>query len=119
MPTLWRKAIQRWSRINRARRKIVDDFPAPGPHAEYLLYQTLLGTWPLAGEDHAAYVERIGNYMVKASREAKRRTSWANVNEAYETALKQFIQNSPRAAGGQPFPTKSKHWPVESRLSAT
>ncbi len=30
MPTLWRKSIQRWSRINRARRKIVDDFPAPG-----------------------------------------------------------------------------------------
>ena len=109
MPTLWRKSIQRWNRINRARRKIVDDFPAPGPHAEYLLYQTLLGTWPLEALDDAActtYRERIEEYMVKASREAKRRTSWANVNEDYENALRQFIQLSLERREGNPFPTE-------------
>ena len=121
MPALWRKSIQRWSRMNRARRKIVDDFPAPGPHAEYLFYQTLLGTWPLASpaqtEDtqllptlnegaFAAYRERIEEYMVKASREAKRRTSWANVNEAYENALRQFIQLSLEMREGNPFPVE-------------
>jgi (1->4)-alpha-D-glucan 1-alpha-D-glucosylmutase len=109
MATAWRKAIQRWSRINRARRKIVDDLPAPGPHAEYLLYQTLLGTWPTAPLDDAAfakYRERIEEYMVKASREAKRRTSWANVNEPYENALRQFIQLSLERREGNAFPNE-------------
>jgi (1->4)-alpha-D-glucan 1-alpha-D-glucosylmutase len=119
MTGIWRKSIQRWSRINRARRKIVDDSPAPGPHAEYLLYQTLLGTWPVApvssSEDtqlqqllsddaYTAYRERIEEYMVKASREAKRRTSWANVNEEYENALRQFIRLSLERREGNPFP---------------
>jgi (1->4)-alpha-D-glucan 1-alpha-D-glucosylmutase len=106
MPTSWRKSIQRWSHMNRARRKIVNDFPAPGPHAEYLLYQTLLGTWPLEEMDEAAlatYRERIEEYMVKASREAKRRTSWANVNEEYENALRQFIRLSLERREGNPF----------------
>jgi (1->4)-alpha-D-glucan 1-alpha-D-glucosylmutase len=121
MPALWRKSIQRWSRMNRGRRKIVDDLPAPGPHAEYLLYQTLLGTWPLApptqaddtqllkalNEDlFAAYRERIEEYMVKASREAKRRTSWANVNEEYENALRQFIRLSLETREGNLFPAE-------------
>jgi len=108
MPALWRKSIQRWSRMNRARRKIVNDLPAPGPHAEYLLYQTLLGTWPLTAseEEFATYRERIEEYMVKASREAKRRTSWANVNEEYENALRQFIRLSLEAREGNPFPAE-------------
>jgi (1->4)-alpha-D-glucan 1-alpha-D-glucosylmutase len=109
MLTPWRKAIQRWSRMNRGRRRIVDDLPAPGPHAEYLLYQTLLGTWPLETLDDAAYTtyrERIEEYMLKASREAKRRTSWANVNAEYEDALRQFIRLALERREGNPFPTE-------------
>jgi (1->4)-alpha-D-glucan 1-alpha-D-glucosylmutase len=106
MPTTWRKSLQRWSRINRARRRIVDDLPAPGPHAEYLLYQTVLGTWSLESLDDAAfagYRERIEEYMVKASREAKRRTSWANVNAEYEEALRQFIRTALERREGNAF----------------
>jgi (1->4)-alpha-D-glucan 1-alpha-D-glucosylmutase len=109
LPSLWRKSIQRWSRMNRARRRIVDDLPAPGPHAEYLLYQTLLGTWPLESIDDAAfasYRERIEEYMVKACREAKRRTSWANVNAEYEEALRQFIRTALDRREGNLFPTE-------------
>ncbi len=107
MPALWRKSIQRWGRMNRSRRRIVDDLPAPGPHAEYLLYQTLLGTWPVGGADDAAYAtyrERIEEYMVKASREAKRRTSWANMNADYEDALRQFIRLALERREGNLFP---------------
>jgi (1->4)-alpha-D-glucan 1-alpha-D-glucosylmutase len=109
MVSVWRKSIQRWSRMNRARRKVVDDLPAPGPHAEYLLYQTLLGTWPLTPVDDAAfaaYRERIEEYMVKASREAKRRTSWANVNVDYEEALRQFIRLALERREGNLFATE-------------
>ncbi len=109
MATVWRKALQRWSRMNRARRRVVDDLPAPGLHAEYLLYQTLLGTWPLEQLDDAAfttYRERIEEYMVKASREAKRRTSWANVNTEYEDSLRHFIRAALERREGNPFPTE-------------
>ena len=94
MPSVWSKLIRRWSRINRNRRRRVDGMAAPGPHAEYLLYQTLIGTWPvtaLEGGAQASYCKRICEYMIKASREAKRRTSWSNPNEEYETALRDFI----------------------------
>ena len=88
---------------------MVDEFPAPGPHAEYLLYQTLLGTWPLEPLDDdafAKYRERIEEYMVKASREAKRRTSWANVNADYEEALRQFIRLALERRDGNLFATE-------------
>ena len=95
MPALWRKLLARWSLMNRARKREIDGLPAPGPNQEYLLYQTLLGSWPLEPMDEAAltvYRERIEAYMLKASREAKTRTSWSDVSASYEEALTQFIR---------------------------
>ena len=95
MTQVWRKAIERWSRINRLRKREVEGQPAPSLNDEYLLYQTLVGSWPLEDLDEAglnAYRERIEGYMIKAAREAKSRTSWANVNADYEEALLQFIR---------------------------
>lgn len=95
MTQVWRKTIERWSRINRLRKREVEGQPAPSLNDEYLLYQTLIGSWPLEELDEAAlttYRERIEGYMIKAAREAKSRTSWANVNADYEEALLQFIR---------------------------
>jgi len=95
MTQVWRKAIERWSRINRLRKREVEGQPAPSLNDEYLLYQTLIGSWPIEELDEAglaAYRERIEGYMIKAAREAKSRTSWANVNADYEEALLQFIR---------------------------
>jgi (1->4)-alpha-D-glucan 1-alpha-D-glucosylmutase len=94
VPALWRQAVNRWRRMNRTRRREVGGMPAPSPDDEYLLYQTLIGTWPLADPDEAgldAYRQRIEAYMLKAAREAKARTSWAAANSQYEQALTQFI----------------------------
>ncbi len=69
--------------------------PAPSPDDEYLLYQTLIGTWPLTEPDDAgldAYRQRVEAYMLKAAREAKVRTSWAAANAEYEEALAQFVR---------------------------
>ncbi len=94
MPAAWRLAVRRWSRINRSKKRTVEGAPAPSRNDEYLVYQTLVGTFP-AGEldaGHLAlYCERIERYMVKAMREAKLRSSWINVNEAYETAVLNFV----------------------------
>jgi (1->4)-alpha-D-glucan 1-alpha-D-glucosylmutase len=93
-PTLWRRTVNRWRRLHRSRKRMVDGQMAPGPNQEYLLYQILVGSWPLTPMDataHTEYRERIQAYMLKAVREAKLRTSWANVSADYEEALRQFI----------------------------
>ena len=46
----------------------------PDRNTEYLLYQTMVGAWPISRE-------RIGLYMEKATREAKRMTSWISPDE--------------------------------------
>jgi (1->4)-alpha-D-glucan 1-alpha-D-glucosylmutase len=94
MTAVWRQTIERWSRFNRSRVREVDGRPAPSPNDEYLLYETLVGSWPLEELDDAgasAYRERIEAYLIKAAREAKTRSSWSNVNSAYEEALAQFV----------------------------
>jgi len=101
MPGAWRLALARWRRMNRGpgRAAAITSPAAPSAAApsaadEYLLYQTLLGTWPAGGLDEAAlpaYRERISQYMVKAAREAKLHTQWVNPDAAYETALTGFV----------------------------
>jgi (1->4)-alpha-D-glucan 1-alpha-D-glucosylmutase len=90
----WRLRLRRWHRMNLARKAMVEDAPAPSRNDEYLLYQVLLGSFPPGAVDAAglgAYRDRIVEYMRKAMREAKARTSWARVNEDYEAATMAFI----------------------------
>jgi len=94
-PAAWRLLLRRWSRMNRARKRIVDGAPAPSRNDEYLLYQTLLGTFPFGDLDAgrlAEYRDRIERYMVKAVREAKVHSSWINASEPYETATVEFVR---------------------------
>jgi (1->4)-alpha-D-glucan 1-alpha-D-glucosylmutase len=94
MPAAWRLALRRWRQINRRLRKTIDGVAAPSRNDEYLLYQTLLGAWPLEPLDDAAlgaFRSRIQQYMQKAVREAKVRTSWINPNPQYEGVLEAFI----------------------------
>jgi (1->4)-alpha-D-glucan 1-alpha-D-glucosylmutase len=77
IPDEWRQRVLRWREINRPGDNI-------DPGEEYLLYQTLVGAWPIE-ED------RIHAYMLKAMREAKLKTSWTAPNERHESAVKAFI----------------------------
>lgn len=89
LPSHWRRHSSRWARFNRSKRAIVDEEPAPNPDDEYLMYQTLLGLWdPSAAASDL--VPRLQDYAIKAAREAKRATSWLNVSEPYEDALRTF-----------------------------
>jgi (1->4)-alpha-D-glucan 1-alpha-D-glucosylmutase len=66
----------------------------PDRNEEYLIYQTLLGAWPLepwGAEEYDAFVQRVQAYLVKAMREAKVNTSWTSPNEAHEKAVTDFI----------------------------
>jgi (1->4)-alpha-D-glucan 1-alpha-D-glucosylmutase len=96
MPALWRMRVRDWKRFNRSHRSVVDDKPAPSPNDEYMLYQTLVGAWPLEPlgdkNDWKTFSERIENYMLKAIRESKRNTSWINQNIPYENAVSKFVK---------------------------
>jgi (1->4)-alpha-D-glucan 1-alpha-D-glucosylmutase len=55
-----------------------------------MLYQALLGAWPVDGHD-PTFPERVQAYALKAAREGKQETSWLNPNAPYETGLRTFI----------------------------
>jgi len=96
-PQLWWQSLQRWRAANRRLKKRIEDVDAPDANEEYLLYQTLLGTWPVKARGEAEknagaeYVERIQAYMMKALNEAKLNTSWIQPNEAWLAAMHDFV----------------------------
>jgi (1->4)-alpha-D-glucan 1-alpha-D-glucosylmutase len=95
IPHLWRKAVNRWARLNRRLLRDVEGQPAPSRNDEYLFYQTLVGIWPLqpVGErEHETLIQRMANYMEKATHEAKAHTSWIAPDPGYNEAVQQFVR---------------------------
>ncbi|MDX6441009.1 MAG: (1-_4)-alpha-D-glucan 1-alpha-D-glucosylmutase [Gaiellaceae bacterium] len=56
------------------------------PNEEYLVWQTLVGAWPIVPQ-------RLERYLEKALREAKRNTSWTEPNERHEQRAKRFVRS--------------------------
>jgi (1->4)-alpha-D-glucan 1-alpha-D-glucosylmutase len=68
----------------------------PDPADEIMLYQMVIGAWPLAlaASDTAgceAFVQRLAGWQEKALREAKVRTDWTAPNEKYEATAREFL----------------------------
>ena len=93
VPARWGKALRQWRELNHGKKRLVDDVLAPSRNDEYLLYQTLVGAWPLEEKlaTDSCFRNRIKAYMLKAVREAKEKSSWANPNTSYETAVTAFV----------------------------
>ncbi len=89
IPQRWAAAVRRWWARNACYRQ-GGESAAPGAPAvpdaagEYMLYQVLVGAWPLRGERAAAYLE-------KAAREARGQTSWTRPDAVYEQGLRDFL----------------------------
>ena len=112
----WRRSVARWRRLNHRHRATVKGRLAPDTNTEYLVYQTLIGIWPAPRPgrrvddlpDHAWFENakrRIEQYMLKAAREAKTRTSWTEPDEGYESALKGFVDAILAGGDDAPFLT--------------
>jgi (1->4)-alpha-D-glucan 1-alpha-D-glucosylmutase len=81
IPERWAQAVRRWSGMNaRFRSNGFRD-----ANSEYLLYQTLVGSWPIGSD-------RLVPYMLKAVREAKVHTSWTDPDPAFEQGLQAFVE---------------------------
>jgi (1->4)-alpha-D-glucan 1-alpha-D-glucosylmutase len=117
----WQRCFGRWRKLNQRHRATVKGRLAPDTNTEYLLYQTLIGIWPSprAGRRRDDVPdrqwlerarERLEQYMLKAVKEAKTRTSWTDPDEAYENALKAFIAAVLTPDNDTPFLTDVAHF---------
>jgi (1->4)-alpha-D-glucan 1-alpha-D-glucosylmutase len=79
IPEEWERELKVWTRANASLKKD----GVPHPNEELLIYQTLVGAWPLTAD-------RLRQYLEKAAREAKTHSSWIDVNADYENALEDF-----------------------------
>src|SRR3989442_1654391 len=85
IPEEWRRHVARWQRLNRRQRTMVDGRAVPGANTEYLIYQTLVGAWPVD-------LARLREYLLKAVHEAKTHTSWINPDVRYDEAIVAFAE---------------------------
>jgi (1->4)-alpha-D-glucan 1-alpha-D-glucosylmutase len=92
MPQEWQKRLHQWAAMNEKYKIAANGGPmVPDWNEEYLLYQTLLGMWPLEQSEIDGVLERLQSYAVKAIREAMVHTRWTRPNLAHEEGLKKFI----------------------------
>jgi (1->4)-alpha-D-glucan 1-alpha-D-glucosylmutase len=82
-PQSWAAAVTAW---HRRALELMHGRP-PDPATEYLLWQTLVGAWPI--ED-----DRLIGYLRKAMREAKQTTSWTEPDPRYEAAAIAFVRRA-------------------------
>ncbi|MFL6248418.1 MAG: malto-oligosyltrehalose synthase [Thermoanaerobaculia bacterium] len=86
IPDVWEREVHRWARINAPLKR----GEVPHPNEEWLIYQTLIGMWPLDDAELSRVPERLRLYLEKAAREAKTHSSWLAPNDDYEKALQDF-----------------------------
>ncbi len=79
IPDRWAEACRVWRTSGHRYRPALID-----PNTEYLVYQTLVGAWPIDRK-------RVAEYALKAVREAKTRTTWTAPDKEYEAALEEWI----------------------------
>jgi len=99
IPDEWARRVSRWQIYNRPHRGEASGRPTPSANDEYLLYQSIVGTWPMqpsgllrSDTQRKEYVARLKAYAIKAAREAKLETSWTAPDEAYEAGFERFIE---------------------------
>jgi (1->4)-alpha-D-glucan 1-alpha-D-glucosylmutase len=91
IPDEWSARVRRFAELGRSLKREIDGELTPDGNDELFVYQTLVGTFPDDGRVSDEYRARLAAYVEKAVREAKVHSSWTNVDEAYETAIKQFV----------------------------
>jgi (1->4)-alpha-D-glucan 1-alpha-D-glucosylmutase len=129
MPEEWRRQVETWTRILRARRGDVERTAAPDRDDVYMLYQMFVGSWPIDMLDapseaqREAYGARIHAALEKSLREAKRRSNWAAPDADYEQATQTFAKEALRSetflSNFLPFTRRVARLGIENSLIQT
>lgn len=105
MPKEYPAALARWMKANEGHKTLLPHGATPTPAEEVLIYQSLLGAWPLLEAELPEFRERFQGYVRKCAREAKENTSWMQPNTAHEAALATFVDALFHPQQGQAFRT--------------
>jgi (1->4)-alpha-D-glucan 1-alpha-D-glucosylmutase len=87
----WTKSVRAWQQHNAHLVRSRGASRIPSAAHEYMLYQAMLGAWPLTAPG-GDFVERIEAYALKAAREGKEQTSWLAPDRDYESGLADFVR---------------------------
>ncbi|MCW2953311.1 MAG: treY [Conexibacter sp.] len=93
MAEAWREAVLSWRELTAELRTQLDGRVAPDANEQYLIFQTLVGAWPISEE-------RLAGHLEKALREAKVNSSWVAPDAAWEAAVQRFARE---LLGHRPF----------------
>lgn len=96
IPQRWRRTVLGWRDLNAPVLQRCGGVSGPDSTDQYMLYQMLVGAWPLELDPDnasglASLCERLQQWQEKAVREAKRRSGWIEPNLAYEQACQSFL----------------------------
>ena len=78
IPDEWSAAVSRW--------RSAAPSDAPDANTDYLFWQSLVGAHPITAE-------RLKDYLAKATREAKRHTSWTDPDDSYDRRLASYVDS--------------------------
>jgi len=97
MPEAWDAAVQALQTAGQRFEVEVDGRPAPLPRDLWGMFQAMVGIWPAhttTAEERQALAQRLQRYMEKALREAKLASNWLFPNEAYESAVRSYVEKA-------------------------
>jgi len=103
IPSEWEKHLVRWRRLNEKRKRIANGTHVPTPNEEILLYQTMIGAWPLRRDEVPNFRRRLQDYIIKATRDAMVHTKWTVPNVSHEKALVDFVEAITDESGNNEF----------------
>jgi len=92
----WLKQLTLWIKKNKAIKIKLKGVLVPDVNVECLLYQSLIGAWPIS-------VQRVKEFIIKATRETKIYTSWFQPDQVYEAALLEFVDRLLENTVDNPF----------------
>ena len=106
IPDEWSCHVTTWMALCRESGAEADD--------AYLLFQAMIGIWPLSDGEEKTLADRLKAYMTKAPREGKLRSSWTRPAEAYEAKVASLVDTLMNSASGaptsSPFSGGSRDW---------
>ena len=94
----WSRSVERWLKLAAAHRRMLDGMLMPSSGDLAILFQTIVGAWPLTltvtdKDGLETYASRLAAWQQKAVREAKVYSDWSAPNETYERAAAGFIRS--------------------------
>lgn len=88
IPGEWVRVVSEWMQMNAS----LKTNGIPDANDEYMIYQAILGSYPLEHDDAIEFSERLKKYLQKALREAKTNSNWSEPDEEYEENVFRFAE---------------------------